>query len=344
MVDVVDRFEDVLDLVRFGDGAVLTEQGAAELDRIERLRDLDGLDTSYVVAVVGGVAVGLVPLFPTPGRLLVANRLAELYPGRAGQLRGAGSVLLIGSDMASLNMFTVVAAVTGVSGRILDAIHAVAAGLRADFVCAPMLDTQQYEWISSAFPACGSAVSETAEAYLDLRFDSFDGYIAGLPSGWRAKRRKERRRFLQSDLCVREVPPANVAAEAAPLLAQVEDKYGRRRTRLEHELNYLKSTALAMGRRGSALVAEHDGRLVAFSVLWDTGEQWRVRCWGCDYGASVVKQSFAYFNLVIYEPLIRAVNAGAARLVLGSGSLPAKLERGAAVRRLRSLCWEARTR
>jgi predicted N-acyltransferase len=255
-------------------------------------------------------------------------------------LRHAGTVLLLGSDMRSTNMLTAAPEMPGLAVSMLDVARAMAIRLRPDVVCAPMLNDQQYEWVRSAFPACGPPASETSEAYLDLCFESFDGYIAGLPASWRAKRRKERRRFLESGLDLRVTPPSTVATGAAPLLAQVEQKYGAAGAVIQREWSYLTSTAVAMGRHGSALVAEQDGRLVAFSVVWDTGRHWRVRCWGCDYGAPVVRESFAYFNLVVYEPLIRATAAGVCRLVLGTGSLPAKLERGAAVRRLRSLCWE----
>jgi predicted N-acyltransferase len=341
MVDVVDRLEDVLDLGVTGGAALLTRQEAGELDRIERLREIDGLATRYVVAVDGGVAVGLLPLFPSPGEALAPNRIAEHYPGRADDLRRAGAVLLVGSDMAGASTFLVTGDSQDVAADMVSAASDVAGRMGAQFVCAPMLDDRQHSWVSSAAPWCGPPASEPSEAYLDLDFESFDAYVATLPSAWRAKRRRERRRFLESGLHLRTVPPAVMPADAAGLLAQVESKYGGASDRSHREIRtYLRTTAMAMGRDATALVAEQDGRLVAFSVLWDTGSGWRVRSWGCDYRASVIRESFAYFNLVVYEPLIRAVAAGVSRLVLGSGSLPAKVERGAAVRRLRSLCWE----
>ncbi|MFG2070956.1 hypothetical protein ACGFKZ_29255 [Micromonospora tulbaghiae] len=47
--------------------------------------------------------------------------------------------------------------------------------------------------------------------------------------------------------------------------------------------------------------------------------------------------TYSYFNLVVYEPLRLAIEAGAQQLVLGSGSLEAKLARGAELLRLTSV-------
>jgi hypothetical protein len=96
-----------------------------------------------------------------------------------------------------------------------------------------------------------------------------------------------------------------------------------------------------MGERGTALVARLRDRAVAVTVLWDIGTQWRVRCWGCDYQVAEVRDAYAYFNLMFYEPVVRAMAAGVTRIVVGTGSLEGKRRRGAATRQLRSIGWSA---
>jgi hypothetical protein len=327
MIDVLDSARD-LHPVR---ADLLTDQELRELGRIEALRHHLGARTHYAVDVTDGRLRGLLPVYPTPAGVLPPVIVRGLLDG--GGPAGWSASALLGSDASGASMFRF--RDTGQAGELLDAALAVAGDYRPDLCCLPLLDDEQYAAVASRVP--GVFAGERHDAHLEVAAGSFADYVMALPTRRRVQVRRERRAFLSSALVVEERPVTD-AVELAPLLHQVERRHGAPST-VEWERDYLRGVGAAMGGAGVALVASLAGRPVATTVLWDVGSHWRVRCWGCDYSVPEVRDAYAYFNLMFYEPIRRAAAAGGRRIAVGSGSLEGKRRRGARMRRLRSLGW-----
>jgi hypothetical protein len=288
-----------------------------------------------VVARDGATLAGLLPLYPTPVEEIEADRVTALFTDLAPD-RVAGTVLLIGSDVEAPNVLT--AASPRIARALLRTAWTWARRERTGLVCVPNLDDAQYGDTLASIPVSPSLFGRRDEAYFDVSYRSFQEYLGALPQRQRYKVRRYRRALRESGVVIRSVPAAAAVDDVLPLLAQCERKYGwRDSTRWLR--THLTTTAMAMGHSGRTLLASEGGRVIAFVTVWDVGPYWRVRAWGCDYGAAAVRAAFLYFNLTLFEPLERAITAGVSRIELGSGSLAAKLERGAATRGLRSLGW-----
>lgn len=313
----------------------LSEQWLRELGRLEDVWRYLGAAPRYAVALDEGRTAGLVPVYPALGCHYAGLVSADLFPGQeAARLWRRGA--WIGSDGTTSSSLAG-AGRPGVAEALMATAIALAADGGPDHICLPYLDDDQYRAATAVAPAAGTLTSERGEAVLDLSFDTFEEYVRGLPSR-RTAIRRERRRFLTSDLAVRCRPVAEVTSDLAGLLVQVERKYGVQ-TSHAAEGAYLAGVAGSMGRAGAALMAYDGDRPVAGSVLWDLGADWRVRCWGCDPDHPAVRRDHLYFNLMYYEPMLRARAAGARRLQLGTGSLNTKVLRGAWIRRRRSVAW-----
>jgi predicted N-acyltransferase len=161
---------------------------------------------------------------------------------------------------------------------------------------------------------------------LELPWTSFDGYLESLHRKRRASIRQERRAFEPVRGGLVEQPLAPNCDRLAPLLAEVERKYGNESV-VEHVAWYLRTISRAMGDDGVALVLERGGRPVACTVLWQHPDEWHVRAWGCDYTATGDHAEYA--NVMFYEPIERAIRRGVPVLHFGTGSMRAKTLRGA---------------
>jgi predicted N-acyltransferase len=146
--------------------------------------------------------------------------------------------------------------------------------------------------------------------------------------------RRERRRFADSGIEMREERVVDAAARLAPLLAQTERRYGRATDPGQIAFHY---TLLGMHLGGDflATVAYRRDRPVACSLLLRSGNRLISKAWGCDYAAA--GGHFLYFNLTFYEPIVRAIERRIEVLDLGLGSLSAKEQRGCAVERLQTV-------
>jgi hypothetical protein len=164
------------------------------------------------------------------------------------------------------------------------------------------------------------------DAAVDVPTGGFEEYAARLPTHRRGHVRAERRRFLRVGYDVAIEPLAVIADEAAPLLAQLEWKYGSSNP-LEHYLHYVHRLASA-GDPGIALTCRRRGRLVAFCHCYLFGGTTWLRMGGFDYPQ--LQNAYEYFNMAFFELIELSAQHGCTRLHLGMGSLEAKVNHGAA--------------
>jgi uncharacterized protein len=307
-----------------------------ELERHHAVERRRGSRITYVVARDrAGTALGLLPVY-------LASRPFE--PSLDPDVVFAGRHPVTGPTLCSAGTpggYANHLAVTPGSGgpeaaRVASALIGTAREIASEAGCRHVLvadlDGTQARWLAD-LDTGATAAATREKAVLGIGWDDFDGYLAALPRKRRWQVRQERRTFAASGIEVRDAPLEDVAAEVAPLLAQTQDRHGAGADPAETEL-YLAMLAMNPGAETRALVGYRAGTPVAFSVLLRRGDDWAVRAFGRDYA---VPDHGQYFNLTYYEPIARAVAAGATSIDFGVGSLAAKRFRGCRLEPLRSL-------
>ena len=174
-----------------------------------------------------------------------------------------------------------------------------------------------------------------ADCTVDVVGTDVDDHIAALPTQQRrTNARRERRRFAESGLELRQTRLSDVWQAAAPLLGQVQAKYGNEvdRDYLAYLEDFLQGQAKHLDDR-SVVFAAHDGdTMVAFSVGYQWGTELAIRIVGMDYDR--LRDANEYAQVMIHAPLAHCYANGIRRLHLGMESYEAKCRRGAHIRGL----------
>ncbi|RDI23119.1 GNAT family N-acetyltransferase [Lentzea flaviverrucosa] len=333
--DGIDDLDPVeLDQLAVGSPALYR----ADLARLEMAQLGRGSDVGYLSARTGdGRCAGLVPWYAVHPPFDESVDPVSLF----GSPPDVRQLLLAGSPGRSVN-FLAVGADADEPGRLrvvdqlVDELKLAARALGARFILFPHLTAGQTRLLGPLLPGPIASNSQQ-KAVLPVRWSSFDEYVSWLPHGRRAAVRSERRRFLQSDVVIREHPLDDVTEEMAPLLAQTESRYGRDLTPDQMEL-YLATIAAFHGDNASVLAVWRGEQPVAFALLIDGGSTWDVRAWGRDY--SLPGDDALYFNILFYEPIIRAAERGVGLLDFGTGSLRSKALRGCDLEELTTVLLE----
>lgn len=303
---------------------------------MERIRAGFGLAVFYLVARSSTKEpIGVLPVYPATGPLPPAISPAAVF----GVEWTSGWYL--GSPGLSPAVIPIAPGASSGPVRAALARAALELAVRAavEYACFPLLDADLLGTVTPLIAPERRLVVHREEAYLDITFDSLDGYLRNHGPDRRKKLRKERRRFRESGLRLAHGDLLAEHRRLAPLLHNVESRYGVQEPVEAYEA-YLASIARVLGGDTRCLVAYDGDEPVAFTVVWARGPVWRVRCWGCDYMRTA--GSYAYFNLCVYEPVALAAEAGAERLFLGECTLGAKRRRGAQTRVLTWLAVPAR--
>ena len=309
---------------------------SGELERIQLAQRGHG-STTYLVGCDGvGRPVGLLPVY-TSGSPWPANVDPTALFGLPDDV--VGPVLCVAGSLAVPASYLTVGTSVGeadavwVTGTLVEGARAVAREHGCGHVLLPYLDQVQAEWLG---PLRISAIADTVreKAVLEVGWDSFEEYAAWLPTRRRTPVRRERRRFDDSGIDVREHRMSEVVGKLAPMLAQTELRHGNPLDPGQIEFHYAL-LGMLLGKDFTALVAYRDGRPVACSLLLACGSRWISKAWGCDYAAT--GEDFLYFNLLFYEPIVRAIEQGIEAIDYGLGGLEAKTQRGCVVQPLRTV-------
>jgi hypothetical protein len=181
-----------------------------------------------------------------------------------------------------------------------------------------------------------------ADCVIDLVGAGPEDHLAALPLRQRrTNARRELRRFADSGLRLEAVPLEEHAEALAPLLAQVQNKYGHGQTVAELA-TLLRAQAEALGRYAVTLVCRDDERTLGFSLCYRWGDELAVRVVGFDYAA--LRDADEYAQLVVHGPLAYCYRTALRRLHLGIDSWEAKCRRGARLRALLALTAPAGSR
>lgn len=179
-----------------------------------------------------------------------------------------------------------------------------------------------------SWPAPSTAFVADAHGTLSGTWADFDDYLAGLSPGRRSAVRKERRRFLESGLTVSvSTGTGALGPDTAELQLQLRNKYGEPGD-LDAILRDYKRFEEFLG--DSLLVFRCDDRdgPVGVALFFSHEESLYARLVGFDYERAA--DSFAYFNLLFYEPLIWGIERGVRTYHYGTDTYAAKRARGCA--------------
>jgi uncharacterized protein len=161
---------------------------------------------------------------------------------------------------------------------------------------------------------------------LEVTWNDFEGYVAGLPRKRRFTARREIRSIADRGIDVRTRSLALDEPDLIELRCMLVEKYGGvvDRAREAETIRLLHQ----LFDRGDLLVVEatKDQRLLAFALFVRDGDVWTSLMTGADY--TDADSSFTYFAVMFYRPAALAPRLGISRIVYGLGSLDAKRYRG----------------
>ncbi|MHB8323987.1 MAG: peptidogalycan biosysnthesis protein [Candidatus Dormibacteria bacterium] len=140
----------------------------------------------------------------------------------------------------------------------------------------------------------------SGSAALEIDFDSFDGYLAGLRPSRRHTVRRDRARFAASSLTVTEARLSECCRDLARLAAPLQEKYGHRLSVRQLEADFRRQ-ARELDSCSWVLLCQRQGRPVGFTLFYRWGEVLYGRAAGFDYAE--VEGTAAYFNLAFYLPI-----------------------------------------
>jgi uncharacterized protein len=163
-----------------------------------------------------------------------------------------------------------------------------------------------------------------ARCVMNVVWPTFDDYVASRTKTRRKSIRAEIERF-RAEFTVEIGGVEATDDELIPLHARWRAKYGRPvpEPMLRRQYAAIRER---LGQEVRNVVARRDGRPAAFARFYEHEGTWYSRAIGFDY--ELVDGSFAYFNVLFYEPLREAMTRGIRALDYSYGSYEAKLGRG----------------
>lgn len=211
-------------------------------------------------------------------------------------------------------------------GAALDEMEAFAAGAGAPATAFLYVPDGGDPVLDGALAGRGYEAAEVgADARLTVRWDDVEAYLADRPKKRRATLRGELRRFREAGMEVEVGGVDALTDDLAPLHAAWRAKHGSV-VAVEDLLAQYAAVRAHVGPAMRMFVARRGGRPAAFSQFYEHGGVLYSRAAGFDYDAT--EGTFAYFNLIFYEPIRWAIANGIHEIRYSMGSPEAKVARG----------------
>lgn len=212
--------------------------------------------------------------------------------------------------------------------EILDEIEQTGRSEGLASVCVPFVGQADQE-LSRVLHSRGYASFASAQvAWMDVKWNSFDAYLATLSSRRAYSIRRERRQVASAGITVelRELEPSDIP-ELERLRMNVLEKYHGPQIRTQPQPPSALAAA-ASERPGTPLVAlaSLDGELVGFMSALRFGDEVYCEQVGFDYER--IAGVPVYFELVYYTFVQYAAENGVRSINYGTEALQAKLARG----------------
>lgn len=283
--------------------------GATILCRVEKTH------SSFAMA---SKLVGSSPFrLATAGRFLVPHHVV-------GAPSGFGGHLLVDQDLESDRR-------TSVAAALVEAAYELGRTSGAPVWFSGVIESDETSIRALSDAGCIRA-NLLPLTEIPVTWKSFDEYVDQRRpvSKWVARNiRRERQRFLESGTEMVEVEPdGEIEDRLAELANRTLGKYGSERHPFRP--GFYQAVQSADPRALRLCVARQDGEIVGFcTMIVDGDTAWSEAC-GFDYERA--GNSFAYFNLVFYWPVLVAPDAGMRRIVFGRGQYDLRLRRGCRLR------------
>ncbi|MGW5375729.1 GNAT family N-acetyltransferase [Nocardia sp. NPDC003999] len=294
-----------------------------------------GTKWAYICALDGDDLVAGMPLSYRkyePTRAFTPEHLAGglgVDPGRWA---------LAGARMAARNSVAVVAAAEAgaVRRRLLAEANSVARQWGLDGVVLPYVPAEHVGAWAELEPYSSAVAAD--EAVISLPCGDEEDYLAMLTVNRARSVRREQREFDAAGYRITRVPADPASASAlAPMLAEVERKYGGNGSL--GGLTKVVAHSLAACANSGHVLLSHDpaGNLSMCALMYRFGDSLYARFVGRRPDSE--SGPFEYFNVLFYEPIRWALKEGIDRYFLGQGSIAAKSSRGASRQELSHLLW-----
>jgi predicted N-acyltransferase len=225
------------------------------------------------------------------------------------------------------------------AAAVVDALGELAAARGCRAAAVLHLPATEAPELAAALAAAGYRTGVvSAECWLELAWDSFDGYLAMLPRNRRTSVKREIRAFAEGGLTTTLDGAEGLTRRTAELHSAWRARYGTG-VPVDQLLDQYARIGAELADRLRLVRVWRDGEQVAFSLFYVHDGIWYGRACGFDYDR-LHRLEFGYFNTTCYAPLRHALAEGARRMELSIESYQAKLARGC---RLRPLSLALRT-
>jgi uncharacterized protein len=171
-----------------------------------------------------------------------------------------------------------------------------------------------------------SSFACVADCVLHTPWESFDEYLAAMTNSKRSSARRKIRDFTAKGAVLVDADPATLGEQHARLVTTHMAKYGHAVT-LQESQQILETIAYHLRDFVRLLEVRGDGRLVAFLVYHAAQDTLYPKLLGFSEDADEVAP-YAYFQLLFYGMVERAVTGGFRRVVLSPESYRAKALHG----------------
>jgi predicted N-acyltransferase len=166
----------------------------------------------------------------------------------------------------------------------------------------------------------------SAEAVMDIRWATFEEYVASLPKSRRSIVRRDTARFARSGCSIWLGKLSDWQERLAPLQLNVQRRHGHEQT-LAFLRDYFAWCAAEVDDQSVAFLCKRGERLVGFSLAYRWADTLFMRSVGLEY--ELVGPQGEYFTLTFYAPIRYAVEQGLSRIHFGMESFVPKCLRGA---------------
>ncbi len=168
--------------------------------------------------------------------------------------------------------------------------------------------------------------------YLDIKWSSFDEYLACMKKKIRSLIRRQIKKNRESGITIEQINDFySLSQTLAELHSNLYFKY-RAKASLLHPLFFEKLSEYAKNNV-RLFIAKKKDKIIGFSLYLMYNKIWHFYIAGFDYNY-ITKNDYTYFNIAFYEPIKDAIEEGVKRIHFRPSSLQAKLKRGCNLEKL----------
>jgi predicted N-acyltransferase len=165
-------------------------------------------------------------------------------------------------------------------------------------------------------------------AMIDLRWPTFDAYLAGFPTKTRAELRRQIRRNQEGGTCLERLARAG-PDEGSLMQLLIANAQKHRGPAFPFGPGFLDRLCDSMGDGAWVVAARKRGRLSGVCVTLSQNRAAHTIGVGVD--RTVASDDYTYFQMVYYDTIARAIESDLDRVYFGRGAYEAKIRRGCSI-------------